>query len=235
MQKAKLQRRHDSRRMIRAHSPAIRVTDLTHIFPRRSAPVLQNVSFSVHFGEWLTLVGPNEVGKSTLIRILATLITPTAGRVEVCGHDVLSHSRAVRRCVGALLDSERSFYYRMTAYQNLAFFAALYGWRGRHLAQRVDVVLDAVDLAHVRDVHFMKFSAGMRRRLALARAILSEAPVMLLDEPTAHLDPEHARTVLNLIAHLRDRGHAVLTTAHSAVALGPLPDTVLHLRRSPAT
>ncbi len=214
-----------------AHLPAIQVTNLTHTFPRHRVPVLHNLSFAVYPGQWLVVVGPNEAGKSTLVRILATLIRPSQGHVAVCGYDVVRAPRAVRRRVGVLLDSERAFYYRLTAYQNLAFFAALYGLSARTIPQRVQEVLEMVGLAHARDRRFTTFSAGMRRRLALARALLRDVPVYLLDEPTAHLSPEDARAVLALIAGLRARGRAILTTAHTVAHLDHTPDLILHLER----
>ena len=211
--------------------PAVQVVNLTHRFPNRTAPVLRDVTFTLYPGEWLAVVGPNEAGKSTLVRILATLIKPTQGHITICRYDVIRQPRQVRRCVGVLLDSERSFYYRLTAYQNLAFFAALYGLRGKTLAFRVERSLDMVGLTHARDVLFMQLSTGMRKRLALARALLRDNPVYLLDEPTAHLDPEHEHAVLDLIAQLREQRRAVLTTAPSIGQVGNLADQIVRLER----
>ncbi len=175
------------------------------------------------------VVGPNEAGKSTLIRILATLIVPTRGTATVCGYDVVRQPRQVRRCVGVMLDTERAFYYRLTAFQNLEFFGGLYGLNGGTLRRRVAEVLDQVGLSHARDLRFMKFSAGMRKRLALARALLLDPPVLLLDEPTSHLDPEHTALVMDILAGLRARGRTILTTAHASDGVERLADRILHL------
>lgn len=190
---------------------------------------LRDVSFTVRPGEWVLVVGPNEAGKSTLIRILSTLVLPNRGKATVCGYDVVRQPRQVRRCIGVMLDTDRAFYYRLTAFQNLEFFGGLYGLRGRTLRRRVAEVLDQVGLSHACHVRFMKFSAGMRKRLAFARALLVDPPVFLLDEPTAHLDPEHSSVVLDILADLRARGRTILTTAHTADEVDLRADRVLHL------
>ncbi len=210
-------------------TPAIHVTNLTRVFPGQPRAALQGISFSLRPGEWAIVAGPNEAGKSTLIRILATLIEPSYGRASVCGYDVARQVAEVRRCVGVVLDADRTFHFRLTGYQNLEFFGGLYGLWGRTLQHRVEEVLDQVGLTHARNVPFMKFSTGMRKRLAVARALLHDPPVYLLDEPLAHLDAGQTDRVLGLVRMMRERGKTILMTSHQVSMAGRWADRILWL------
>ena len=210
-------------------SEAIWTDHLSYRFARQRRWAVQDICLTVGWGEWVVLVGPNEAGKSTLIRLLATLLTPTRGRALVGGYDVVRHGARVRRLVGVVLDRDHAFYYRLTAAQNLEFFGGLYGLYGRRLRARVDDVLALVGLTHARNVRFAAFSAGMRKRLALARAFLADPPIYLLDEPFAHLDAGHPRALADVLARLRDEGRTLLTTAPAADGLLARADRVIHL------
>jgi ABC-2 type transport system ATP-binding protein len=155
----------------------------------RNVQALDGVSLEVEPGEVVALLGPNGAGKSTLIRILGTTVLPDSGGATVAGHDVVDDPVAARRSLGLMIGDERSHYWRISARRNLAFFAALAGIPRREAASRTATLLDAVGLRDAADRPVLGYSSGMRARLSLARALLADPPVLLLDEPTRNLDP----------------------------------------------
>jgi ABC-2 type transport system ATP-binding protein len=164
----------------------------TVLFPKRQKKVeaLKGVSLEIGSGEIFGLLGPNGAGKTTLIKILATLILPDRGTGSICGHDLFRQSDRVRRVIGLVNTSERSFYWRLTGVQNLHFFATLYNLTGERGKKRVEELLEFVGLNNdIADMPFMKYSSGQKQRLAIARALLSDPSVLLMDEPTNSLDP----------------------------------------------
>src|SRR5438876_9730112 len=165
---------------------------LKKFFRRKFKPpaeALRDVSFQIREGEIFGLIGPNGAGKTTLTKIIATLIQPTSGEVTVRGNDTVRHDVQVRRNVGLASAEERSFYWRLTAEQNLLFFARLYGLNGRQAKQRISEVFALLQIQDLARRRFAEFSTGNKQRLALARAMLANPPILLLDEPTRSLDP----------------------------------------------
>ena len=205
---------------------SIKITDLTHRFPRQPCPALDGFSLSVEPGHIFGLLGPNGAGKTTVVRILSTLILPTSGKATVCGCDVVREGNRVRRLIGLAASSERSFYFRLTGYQNLEFFGGLLGLRGRELENRNEYLLDLVGLSDARNLLFMKYSSGMKRKLSLARCLLNDPPVYLLDEPTTGIDPSSAIHIRRVIEELRARGKTVLLTTHNMEEADKLSDVV---------
>ena len=163
-------------------------TILFHEKPKK-VEALKGVSLKIQSGEIFGLLGPNGAGKTTLIKILATLILPDSGSGSIGGYDLFHQSHQVRRMIGLVNTSERSFYWRLTGRQNLDFFAALYDLKGQHAKNRVTELLNFVGLQDVADMPFMKCSSGQKQRLAIARSLLSAPDVLLMDEPTNSLDP----------------------------------------------
>lgn len=165
--------------------------------PRGRADVrvaLDDVALRVAPGEFFGLLGRNGAGKSTLFKVLATLIHPDRGTVRVDGHDVVNESREARRALVPVIPNERSLYWRLSARENLALFAALYGLDGRQARQRVEEVLSIVGLTETGRQQVGLFSSGMKQRLLIARALLGSPRILLLDEPTRSLDPVSARS-----------------------------------------
>ena len=190
----------------------LRVVGLKKRFGKLAA--LRGLDLEVPWGAIVAVLGSNGAGKSTLLRIVATTVLPDSGHAEVAGHDVVTDSAAARRSLGLMLGDERSWYWRLTGRDNLEFYAALHGLRRPAARRRADDLLAAVNLAHVGDRRFDRYSSGMRARLALARALLHEPPVLCLDEPTATLDPVAAASFRALVRRQADTGRAVLFTTH---------------------
>lgn len=209
---------------------SIDLSQVTVRYTPHSPPALDEISLSVAPGEIVALLGPNGAGKTTLIKVLCGLVEPERGQVRIFGQDVTRRPETVRRFLGVLLYPERSFYFRMTGRQNLLFFAAMNDLFGRHAQHLVDELLRRFGLWDTRNEPFMKYSLGTRKKLALARAVMTDAPVLLLDEPTANLDPVATQVILSYIEQLRSDGHAVLLATHHLHEAERMADRVAFLK-----
>lgn len=187
---------------------------------------LDGVDLVVPAGEVHGLLGPNGAGKTTLCKILSTVLLPTSGHASVGGHDVVRETADVRRIIGIVFGGERGLYTRLTARQNLEFWAAMYGLRGRTLRRRVDAMLSQIGLAERADDRVEGFSRGMKQRLHLARGLIGDPQVVLLDEPTTGMDPVAAREFRTLVGELRDDGRTVLLTTHDMAEAEAVCDRV---------
>ncbi len=178
---------------------------------------LREVTLEVRRGEIFGLLGPNGAGKTTLLKILAGLVLPTEGRAFVAGIDVAADDRAVKRAIGFVTSDERSFYWRLTGRENLHFFGALCGLDPRECRRRAAQLLEAMDLAPVADQQFLGYSSGMKQRLAIARALLHDPPILCLDEPTRSLDPIAAKHLRRFVVDRlnREGGKTVLLATHN--------------------
>ena len=176
---------------------------------------VDQLSFEVEKGEVLGLLGPNGAGKTTTVRMLACLISPTAGSASVCGFAVTDEPSKVRERVGILTESP-CLYERLTAYENMEFFAEAYGVSSRNeRRERIQELLEFFDLWTRRADKVAYFSKGMKQKLAIARALVHKPPVLLLDEPTAGLDPESAKEVREMVTQLScGEKRAVLLCTH---------------------
>lgn len=195
---------------------------------------LKGITFSVGYGEVVGLLGPNGAGKTTTIKIISTLLLPDSGRVTVEGFDVVREAPSVRRRIGVMLSVEKGFYGKLTGRENLVYFGSLYGLSGAELARRVDGMLELVGLKELEaeDKLYEEYSTGMKARLALARALLKDPPVLLLDEPTLGLDPASARKVRELVKSLASReGKAVIYTTHNMFEAELVCDRILLLNK----
>ena len=191
-----------------AGTPAIDVRRLERRFGRRHA--LVGIDLTVRSGEIHALLGPNGAGKTTLLRTLAGLVAPTAGTVHVLGIDASGGPRRLRGRVGLVPSSDRSAYQRISGLENLAFFARMHGMRKRAAFARAREVLADVGLAERADDAVGTWSHGMQQRLSVARALLTDPPVLLIDEATHDLDPAAAANVRELVGARAARGAAVL-------------------------
>lgn len=182
---------------------------------RAETHALKGVSLSAGEGEVLALLGPNGSGKSTTLKLVSTMLLPDRGRVVVGGADTRFQGNAVRKQVGFAVASERSFFPRLTARENLDFFAALEDLPRRERRPRVESVLREVGLEDAGDKQAMKLSSGMYQRLGIARALIKRPSVLLLDEPTRSLDPAAAGQLWRLIRKLAEEGITVLLATHN--------------------
>jgi ABC-2 type transport system ATP-binding protein len=211
---------------------AVELIDLTKFYPRRRTadgspiPSVDHVNLRIEAGEVYGLLGPNGAGKSTIVRMIATLLAPTSGQVLVCGLDTSTQEREIRRMLGVALGGERSVYWKLTARQNLEYFAALHGQSRRRSRSRIIDVLQQMDLADRADDHIETWSTGMRQRLVMARALLNRPQVLLLDEPSSGLDPRAAQTMQDHILSLKQAGHTILLTTHDMAEADALSDRI---------
>jgi len=180
-----------------------------------SITAVDGLSFEVEEGEVFGLLGSNGAGKTTTIRILACLLSPTGGTAKVCGFTVNDQPSKVRERVGILTENP-SLYERLTAFENMDFFAKAYGVSSQaERNQRIHQVLDFFGLWDRRADKVAHFSKGMKQKLAIARTLVHNPPVLLLDEPTAGLDPKSAKEVRDMITRLsRDEDRAILLCTH---------------------
>ncbi len=169
--------------------PLARLKQFFHLKTTQPVVALTDVSFDVRVGEVFGLIGRNGAGKTTLAKIIATLVQPTSGAVAVHGFDSVRDEERVRAQIGLASAEERSFYWRLTAEQNLFFFARLYGLSARATRTRIPELLTQFELEEVARRRFGELSTGNKQRMAVARAMLNRPPVLLLDEPTRSLDP----------------------------------------------
>jgi ABC-2 type transport system ATP-binding protein len=195
---------------------------------RRSLEVeaVRGVSFSIAEGELFGLLGPNGAGKTTTIKMLITLLIPTSGEARVLGHDVVKDARWVRERIGYVFGGDRGLYERLSAMDNLRYFAELYGVEPKRQRARIDELLELVGLKGREKERVEGYSRGMRQRLHIARGLLHDPPVVFLDEPTIGVDPVGARELRATIASLTASGKTVLLTTHYMFEADALCDRI---------
>jgi ABC-2 type transport system ATP-binding protein len=194
---------------------AVVIDHLTKIYRRPERLVLDSICLSIAQSEIFGLLGPNGAGKTTLLKILATLVLPISGKAFVNGYDVVKEEMKVRRLIGLFTGRERSFYFRLSGQQNLEFFGAMQGLKRPMLKRRIAEILARLGLDEHKDQMYMKYSTGMKRKLGLARALLADPPVYLLDEPTSSLDPASVREIHQIIRELKSQGKTILLATHN--------------------
>jgi ABC-2 type transport system ATP-binding protein len=183
-------------------------------------------AFEVREGELFGLLGPNGAGKTTTIKMLITLLIPTAGTARVLGLDVVRQAREVRRRIGYVFGGERGVYERLSGYDNLRYFAELYGVPAREQKRRIEELLELVGLKGREHERAEGYSRGMKQRLHVARGLLHDPEVLFLDEPTIGLDPVGAREVRATIGSLTEVGKTVLLTTHYMFEADALCDRI---------
>jgi len=193
---------------------------------RKDVDAVQGVSFAIERGELFGLLGPNGAGKTTTIKMLITLLLPTAGTARVLGHDVVESPREVRRQIGYVFGGDRGLYERLSALDNLRYFSELYSVPPREQKQRIGELLELVGLDGREKERVEGFSRGMRQRLHIARGLLHDPAVLFLDEPSIGIDPVGARELRATIATLRDQGKTILLTTHYMFEADELCDRI---------
>ncbi len=183
----------------------------------RTITAVDQIDLALHAGEIFGLVGPNGAGKTTLIKILTNMLLPTSGSATIDGYDVAREGHHVRKRVGLVTSNERSFYWRLTGRQNLAFFADLYHLHPTDARRWMDELFNLLGLEQIADKRFDAYSTGQRQRLAMARGLLSKPKILFMDEPTKGVDPIGAAEIVRII---RDQvidlwNPTILVTSHN--------------------
>jgi len=205
-------------------NPVIEVNDLQRTFGSQKA--VDGLTFRVEPGEVFGLLGPNGAGKTTTVRLLNGLLPPSAGSARVFGFDPVLDGPSIRQRTGVLTETP-ALYERLSARENLEFFATLQNLSQPDLDRRVDDMLSFFELASRASDKVETYSKGMKQRLALARALVHQPPLLFLDEPTSGLDPEAAQQVDDLIADLgRTDGQTVVLATHNLLEAQRLCDRV---------
>jgi ABC-2 type transport system ATP-binding protein len=202
---------------------AIEVRDLRRVFRatigtirRRTKEVVgvDGISFDVREGELFGLLGPNGAGKTTTVKMLTTLLIPTGGSATILGHDIVRDAEAIRPRIGFIFGGERGLYWRLSAKDNLRYFADLYHVDPEVARRRIRELLELVGLAGREDEKVEGYSRGMRQRLHVARCLLHDPQVLFLDEPTMGLDPVGARELRQVVKNLVSQEKTVFLTTH---------------------
>lgn len=197
-------------------APVVEVVDLTKTYEDLATGTIvaiDGLTFEARPGEIVGLLGPNGAGKTTALRILSTLLKPTAGAARVSGFDCVTQPELVRRQLG-LVSMNTAVYDRMTAYEFVQYFGRLHGIEEGELATRIDRLFDQLQMQDLRDTLGAKMSTGMKQKTSIARALVHDPPVLVFDEATNGLDVLAARTLLDTVAMLRDHGKCLIFSTH---------------------
>ncbi|HEM5299419.1 TPA: ABC transporter ATP-binding protein [Streptococcus suis] len=208
----------------------VEVKNLSRIFKNKNGDAdveaLKDISFSIEKGEIFGLLGPNGAGKSTTIKILSTMLLPTSGKVTISGFDVYKDERQIREKINFIFGGERSLYFRLSAQDNLFYFADLYKIPRKKQLEIVPSLLKLVGLENVAKRRVETFSKGMKQRLQIARALLNDPEIIFLDEPSIGLDPVGALELRNIIKDLAKKGKTILLTTHYMAEAEELCDRI---------
>lgn len=200
---------------------------------KRVVRALDRATLTLKQGELFGLLGPNGAGKTTLVRCIATLLIPDAGTIRIFGHDAFKESLFCRQCIGLLTSGERTLYWKLSARDNLRFFAALYGLTGKERDRRIEYLLELLGLKDVANERLERYSSGMKQKVSLARAMLHNPQVLLLDEPTLGLDPQFGRFIRRFIKEElnQKQGKTILLTTHYMDEADELCDRIAFINR----
>jgi sodium transport system ATP-binding protein len=206
----------------------IEAQELTKVFrdkKRGEIRAVDRVNFRCQPGQIYGLLGANGAGKTTCLRMLATILKPTGGTARVAGFDVLTQAAEVRQSVG-FLSTATALYGRLTAKEMVEYFGRLNGLNNGRLRERVDEIFARLDMNEFRDRRCDKLSTGMKQKVSIARTLVHDPPVMIFDEPTVGLDVMTARTIVAFIRECRDRGKTVIFSTHVMSEAEKLCDTI---------
>jgi sodium transport system ATP-binding protein len=189
----------------------IRIENLTKKFPGVLA--VDNISLTTNRGEVFGLLGPNGAGKTTTLRMLLSILEPTSGRILVDGIDVRQNPLAARSRIGCVLE-DNGVYDRLTAEENVAFFGKLYGLSPAVIRERIQKLFGVLEMQEYGRRRAGTFSKGMKQKVAIARSLISDPPILIMDEPTAGLDVPTQRLILDLLKDYRRQGKTILCSTH---------------------
>ncbi|UPT07147.1 heme ABC exporter ATP-binding protein CcmA [Bifidobacterium longum subsp. infantis] len=208
---------------------------MTLIYGKSRNPVLHSLNLEIDSGQVLPILGGNGTGKTTLLKALSGLLRPHLGRILIDDSDLYQKRGSALQRLSSSLYSERSFYYRLSARENLRYFLSLRGIYGRTAMSSIDMALDRFDLLGLQDIPFMHLSLGQRKRLGLARALAAPASLYILDEPTANLDAKSCRLVYQAMTDKSADGASILFSTHNVADLATSTGNVIYLKNGNAT
>lgn len=225
---------------------AIETNGLTKIFYRKNGLInklkkhekievraVDGIDLEIRERELFGLLGPNGAGKTSFIKLLSTLLLPDKGTASVNGWDIAKNSFEVRMSIGLTLSSERQLYWKLTAKENLEYFASLYLLKPNEMKERVEYVLDLLGLGEQKDMLVENFSSGNRQKVALGRALLNDPPILFLDEPTIGLDPAYSKSFRNIIKERINKKEkkTILLTTHYMEEADQLCDRIAFINK----
>jgi len=212
-------------------TPLIRAQNLTKGFKGLDRWAVEDLSFQASAGEIIGLVGENGAGKSTLLRMLATILKPTSGRVSVAGFDTQSHPGSVRQSIGILFGQHSGLYERLSARENILYFAELNGLSGREAQDKLSEISSLLDMDDFLNRPAGTFSTGMRQKTLIARSIIHDPKVLLLDEPSTGLDVSSSKNIHDFIQWYRNLNKTVVFSSHDLATVERISDRVLMLHK----
>lgn len=209
--------------------------DVTLSYGKSGKPVLRSLNLEINSGQILPILGGNGTGKTTLLKALSGLLCPHLGQILVGDLDLYRKRKSALQSLSSSLYSERSFYYRLSARENLRYFLSLRGIYGKVAMLSIESALDRFDLLGLQDTPFMHLSLGQRKRLGLARAFAAPASLYILDEPTANLDAKSCMLVYQVMSDKSTSGASILFSTHNVADLATSTGDVIYLKEGKAT
>ncbi len=197
----------------------------------KSVKAVDNISFKVSQGEIVGLLGENGAGKTTTLRMLATMLKPTSGTVNINNYDVVNDAHMVRGEIGILFGGEVGLYDRLTARENIKYFAQLNGISNQKAEEQINKLVKAFNMEEYIDRRVGKFSRGMKQKVAIARSIVHDPKIMLFDEPTAGLDISASKIIHDFILHCKEENKAIVFSSHMMNEVEKLCDRVVIINK----
>lgn len=198
---------------------------------KKKVEAVQGISFEVTKGEIFGLLGENGAGKTTTIKMLITLLAPSSGVCKVFGYNTFGEEKNIRNRINFIFGGEMGVYRRLSARDNLLYFANLYKMNGTKIKQEIDTILDLVGLMDKADALVETYSKGMIQRLQIARGLINNPEILFMDEPTVGLDPVGARMLRDIIRHLKEQGKTIVLTTHYMYEADELCDRIAIMKQ----
>lgn len=209
----------------------IKMENISKHFKGSNCWALKDLSFNIKEGEIIGLIGENGAGKSTTMRIMATIMKPTSGKMEIAGYDISDHPGDVRRSIGILFGQQSGLYDRLSARENILYYANLYGLTDRKAGKELSKISELLEMKDFLDIKAGAFSTGMRQKTLIARAIIHNPKVLILDEPATGLDVTSSRNIYQFINTCKELKKTVLFSSHDLGAVEKISDRVLILHK----